>query len=259
MKDLKIYISVDFEGAACVVGEAAKLLGDSRLFDETQRIVTGEANAAVQGCLDAGAAEVIIDDCHDGGICLLHDQLHPEAKILLGSPRPLRFQPLDSSFAGLILLAYHPMAGVTNGVLSHSYSSVGIQRMWLNGREIGEIGFDAALAGERAVPVILVTSCAEGCREAREFLGDVETVVTKWGTSRNAALSLAPAKARDLIRAAARRAADRIRDFKPFRIPPPYELKTEYKLESAIDARRDGQRLDARTYLRRADTLSELI
>jgi len=254
---MKIYIAVDFEGAACVVGQPGKFLSEIPQYAEIQRIVTGEANAAVEGCLEAGASEVIVNDAHDGGVCMLHDEIHPEAKILLGVPRPRRFLGLDASFAGVMLVAYHPMAGVTNGVLSHSYSSAAVQHMWLNGREIGEIGLDGARAGELGVPVILVSSCAEGCREAKEFFGDVETVVTKWGISRNAAISLSPAKAREQIRAAARRACERVGDFQPLRIDPPYEMKTEYKLESHLDGKLGGDRIDPRTYVMRAGSLFE--
>ncbi|MFO7900576.1 MAG: M55 family metallopeptidase [Planctomycetota bacterium] len=258
-EELKVYISVDFEGAACVVGEAGKTLGASGQYEEARRIVTGEANAAVEGCLDAGATDILVNDAHDGGSCMIHDQMHPRARVLLGTPRPRRFLGLDDSFAGVMLLAYHPMAGVTNGVLSHSYSSVGIQHMWLNGRRIGEIGFDAACAGRLGVPAVLVSSCAEGCREAAEFLGDVETVITKWGISRNAAISLSVAEARDRIRAGARRACERVGEFEPFTVDPPLELKTEYKLESAVDGKRGGERVGPRTFVRRSDNIFDLL
>jgi D-amino peptidase len=261
MGEMKIYVSVDFEGAACVVGQPGKTLSElpEWQYREVQRIVTGEANAAVEGCLQGGATDIILDDCHNGGHQLLHDQLHPEAKVLLGSLRPRRFWPLDGSFAGLMLVAYHAMAGTLHGILSHSYSSVDIQHMWLNGNRIGEMGFDAALAGTLGVPTVMVSSDAAGCREAQELLGDVETVITKWGISRNAALSLSVVKAREAITAGARRACERIGDFKPFIVKPPYELKVEYKLESSVDGQRGGERVDERTYLRRSGNLFDLI
>ena len=260
MNKLKIYISVDFEGAACVVGVPGKKLSELGRYEyeEVRRIVTGEANAAVEGCLEGWATDILVNDAHNGGTCMIHDELHPRAKVLLGSPRPRRFLGLDGSYDGVMLIAYHPMAGVTNGVLSHSYSSAGIQHMWLNGRRIGEIGFDAACSGELGVPVVLVTSCREGCREAKDFLGDVETVVTKWGVSRNAAISLSVAEARDQIRAAASRACGRIGEFEPFKVEPPLELKTEYKLESFVDGKGGGERTGPRTFVRRADSIFDV-
>lgn len=202
-----------------------------------QREITAEINSAVEGCLEAGATEIVVDDCHGGGVNLLYDQLHPEVKILLGSPRRRRFEPLDESFDGVLLIAYHPMSMTDAGVLSHSYSSVSIMNMWLNGRRIGEIGFDSALAGSLGVPVILVTSCREGVEEAKEFLGNVETVAVKEGVSRNCALSLHPRKAQELIKEKARQACERIAEFKPFVLEPPYELKVEYKFENYAESR----------------------
>jgi D-amino peptidase len=233
--DRKIYISVDFEGVACVVDFRHAKPSDDPLHKVAQRLVTAEANAAIEGALAGGATEILLNDAHGGGLSMLHEQIHPEAKILLGGTRPRRFPGLDESFGGVMLVGYHAMAGTMNGVLSHSYSSLSIQRMWLNDREVGEIGFDGACAGELGVPVVLVTSCAEGCREAAEFFGDVETVTTKWGVSRTAAISLSPAKSRDLIREAARRACERIGDFAPFRVEPPVTKRVEYKIEDTAD------------------------
>jgi D-amino peptidase len=259
----KIYISVDFEGVACVVDSRHAHSSEDPLHKAAQRLVTGEANAAIEGALAGGATEILLNDAHGGGLSMLHEQIHPEARILLGGTRPRRFPGLDGSFAGVMLVGYHPMAGTTKGVLSHTFSSASIQRMWLNNREIGEMAFDGACAGELGVPVVLVTSCAAGCREAVDFFGDVETVATKEGISRDAAISLSPAKSRERIRAAAQRACERIGDFEPFRVGPPVTKKVEYKLEQTVDAitrKRGGvERLGPRTVQFTADSVFETL
>ena len=257
--DVKIYISVDFEGGACIVGQPEMTLTASRQYEFARRVMTGEANAAAEGAFQGGASQVIIDDNHGSGMNLLYEELDPRARVFLGSPRPRRFQCLDESFAGMFLVGFHPMAGVEGGILSHTYSSVSIQNMWLNGDPIGEMGMTATLAGSLGVPVLLVTSCDEGIREAREFLGDVETVSTKRGFSRNCALSLVPSAARDAIREAARRAVMRRDQIKPHVVPPPYEIKTEYKFESHADRKcPPAERIDPRTTLVRGEDLFEL-
>jgi D-amino peptidase len=257
--DIKVYISVDFEGGACIVGEPEMTLTESKQYEFARRVMTGEANAAAQGAFLAGATEVVIDDNHGSGLNLIHDELDPRAKAFLGTPRPRRFLVLDETFSGIFLVGFHPMAGVERGVLSHSYSSVSIQSMWLNGGRIGEIGMTAALAGSLGVPVLLVTSCEEGVREARSVLGDVETVCTKRGFSRNCALSLSPSTACRMIREAARRAVERRSEITPFTVPPPYEIRTEHKLESHADRLgRRAERIDARTTLVRGENLFDL-
>ncbi|HQD39643.1 MAG TPA: M55 family metallopeptidase, partial [Bacillota bacterium] len=151
--------------------------------------------------------------------------------------------------------------GVKGGVLSHSFSSASIHNMWLNGRLIGEIGLTAAQAGSLGVPVIFVSSCRAGTEEAKEWIEGVETVAVKEGYGRNFALSLHPEDAQEQIRKGVARAVERIREIQPVKIPPPYELRIEYKLESTAEAEvraRGSIRLDSRTVARRSDNIFEV-
>ena len=248
-----------------MVGQAGRTLTASKQYDFARRMVTAEINAAVEGALAAGATDVIVNDCHGGGLNLLYDELHPEVRILLGGPRSRRMLGLDSSHAGVFMIAYHSMAGTDGGVLSHSYSSVGIQNMWLNDVPIGEIGLDAALAGTLGVPVLLVTSDKAGTEEARAILGDtVRTVAVKEGVGRNAAISLHPSKAQALIQQTAEDAVHHAQEMKPLVFEPPYRLQREYKLESYVDQimRRRAPnvtRIDNRTVETVSDDLFALI
>lgn len=267
----KVYISVDFEGAACVIGQpgdqtqplGSGLETNSAIFHQAQRLVTAETNAAIRGALAAGATEIIVEDNHGSGHNLLYEQLHPAAQVILGGPRPRRFCLLDDSFAGLVLLCHHAMAGVQGGILSHSYSSKSVHRMVLNGRPIGEIGFDAAFAGELGVAVILVTADEAGCAEAREFLGaDLPTVATKRGLSRNCALSLSPSRAQALTEAGMRRALQGAARRKPYRVRGPHVLERVFKWESQADtaAQQPGvERIDPYTVRWRGARIGDLM
>jgi D-amino peptidase len=263
--EMKIYVLTDFEGACAVVGQAGMTLTESKQYDFARRMVTAEINAAVEGALAAGAGDIIVNDCHGSGLNLVYDELNPEARILLGGPRPRYMLGLDESFAGVFMIAYHAMAGTDGGVLSHSYSSTGIQNMWLNDVRIGEIGLDAALAGTLGVPVLLVTSDRAGTEEAQAILGTgVRTVAVKEGVGRNAAISLHPSKAQALIREAAEDAVRHAGGMKPLVFDPPYRLRREYKLESYVDGivrRRDPTvtRIDNRTVESVSDDLFALV
>lgn len=263
---MRIYIMADFEGACSVVGEPGVPLGaGSRQYDFAARMVVAEINAAVEGALAGGATDIIVEDAHGGGLNLPYESLHPEARVLLGSGRQRRMPPLGPGFAGLFLIAYHAMAGTENGVLAHSYSSVAIQNMWLNGALVGEIAFDAALAGTFGVPTLLVTSDAAGVAEARAALGpQVRTVAVKEGYGRNCALSLHPAKAQALIRAAAEDAVRHAAEVRPYVVRPPFRVRREYKLESQAEqalsqARVTAVKIDSRTIETVSDDLFELI
>ncbi len=242
------------------MGEPLKTLTEGKQYEFARKVLTGEANAAAQGAFEGGATGVVVDDAHGSGLNLIYDQLDPRVRVLLGVPRPRRFETLDSTFAGIFFIGYHPMAGKEKGVLSHSYSSTAIQNMWLNGRLIGEIGMDGALAGSVGVPVLLVTSCEEGTREAREFLGNIETVAVKQGLSRNCALSLTPSAACEMIRDAAKKAVQSRSRARPFVVPGPYEVMCEYKFESLADRIRPGEeKVGPRTVSRKGDDLFLLI
>ncbi|MHB0874715.1 MAG: M55 family metallopeptidase [Anaerolineae bacterium] len=263
---MRIYIMTDFEGACAVTGVPGEPLTQaSSQYQFARRMVTAEINAAVEGAIAGGATDIIVNDSHGGGLNLIYDELHPEARYVMGVPRPEQMSGLERGFAGVFLVAYHAMAGTENGVLSHSFSSVGIQNMWLNGERIGEIGIAAALAGALDVPVILATSDTAGVAEARALLGEsVRTVAVKQGLGRNCAISLHPAKAQALIRQAAEDAVRHAGDISPLSVRPPYRLRTEYKLESAVDQalgreRAQARRIDSRTIEVVGDDLSRMI
>jgi len=233
---MKIYIMVEFEGGAALVGEPGQTLDASRQAEFARRIMTAEVNAAIEGALAGGATEILVNDWHATGLNLIYDELHPEARVVMGRPRPRRLLGLDDSYKGLFLLGYHAHVGTEGAVMAHTFCPYRVQGIWLNGRQIGEIGIDAALAGLCGVPTVLVTGCDKACTEAENWLGDVVTVTTKIGYGENLAISIHPAKAREQIREAATRAVREVDRFSPLRIPGPYELVAEF--HSTVDAER---------------------
>lgn len=233
---VKVYIVTDLEGVAGVAHPSQVQPGNA-FYEEARRLLTGEVNAAVAGALRGGATEVVVNDGHGGGLNLVLEELHEEAKVVVGAPRPFSLGGLSSDFGCVFLIGYHSRAGAEKGVLSHTMSSESVYRVTLNGVEIGEIGVIAALAGYFGVPVTLVTGDAAAVEEARRLLGEVKYVITKWGLGRQFALSLSPRKARRLIECAAEEAVRMAASAKPFRAEPPYELIVEYTRAEYADAR----------------------
>lgn len=114
---MRMYICTDLEGVACVAGEADKpLFPGSKQYEFARKELTREVNAAIRALKESGVHEIIVEDGHgDGTEVLIYDELLEGVKILLGVPRPRQFPPLDSSFAGVLLIGYHPMAGSERG------------------------------------------------------------------------------------------------------------------------------------------------
>lgn len=256
---MKVYITTDLEGVAGVVLEEQVSPGNP-LYEEARLLLTREVNAAIEGALEGGAKEIIVNDGHNGGFNIVLEELHEEAKLVHGAPRPFALAGLDSSVGVVFLLGYHSRAGTLRGVLDHTMSSQSIQNVYLNGEPIGEIGIEASIAGYYGVPVGLVTGCAKACEEARDLLGNIETAVVKWGFGRSFAMTIAPKKARKFIREASRRAVERAlkKEFKPFVVKPPIELKIEYTLSKyadSIEGKPDVERIGPRTILVRGEDL----
>ena len=265
---MKVYISVDSEGQACVVRDKRGPNGTYGTWQAEliRRQATREAAAAVEGVRDAGADDILVHDCGfirnaggPAGQVLYYEDLPRGVRIALGGVSIA--QAAGSNVAAALLLGGHAMAGVADGVMAHTYSSVSIERVWLNDREIGEIGIQALQLGALDIPVVMVAGDEAGCREAREWLGDIETAVVKRGISTHAAISLHPADACELIRAKAALALQRLKDFTPFSMAPPYELRIECVSEDAARQRAErmgGEMAGPRVLLKRCDSALDL-
>ena len=124
-------------------------------------------------------------------------------------------------------------AGTRNAILDHTYADR-IHEVRLNGRPVGELGINAALAGVSGVPVALVSGDAALAAEAKDLLGeDVTTVVVKEAVSRHAAKSVAPAVACRMIREGALEALKR--PHRPFVLAPPITVEVDFAMTIHAD------------------------
>ncbi len=229
---MKVYILTDSEGEACVTREKdpVNVYGPWQA-EYIRKRATAETTAAVEGAREAGATDILVHDCGfirgvtPGGLILHYDNLPRGIRIAIGGAAMQRV--IDPSFDAAIFLGHHSMAGTEDGVMAHTFSSAEIENMWLNGKKIGEIAVEALQFGIFGVPVVMVSADEAGCREAQEWLGDVEVAPTKKGLGMHQAISLHPADADDLIREKTKAALGRLSDFKPFKIAPPFELQVD--------------------------------
>jgi D-amino peptidase len=226
---MRVYISVDMEGIAGVAHEDQTDPIEPRHageYNRFRRLMTNEANAAVLGALDAGAAAVLVNDSHWLMRNLLAEELHPAAELLSGGPKRLSMvEGVDGGFDAALFIGYHARAGTRHATIDHTYTSR-VYEARLNGQPVGELGLNAAMAGLHGVPVALVSGDQALADEARALLGgDVETVVGKEAVGRFAARSLAPTVACERIRAGA--VAALRRRHKPYTLTPPLRLEVD--------------------------------
>ena len=249
---MRVYLSVDMEGVAGVVHEDQTDPIDPRHageYNRMRRLMTAEANAAVEGALAAGAERVLVNDSHWRMMNILAEELHPSAELMSGNPKALSMvEGVAEGFDAALFVGYHARAGARHAIIDHTYTSR-VHEARLNGRPVGELAINAAMAGVYGVPVALVSGDQALAAEARELLGEaVETVVVKHAVGRFAARSVAPSVACRLIREGARAALGRRHE--PFRLPAPIRLEVDFALTQMADMAElapGSQRLSGRT------------
>ena len=208
---MRIYICADIEGVSGVTHPEQTRPGSSE-YERARLLMTREVNAAIQGALDGGAAEIHVADSHGTYRNLLFDQLHPEARLLSGKPRPggmmAGFTEDHGPWDGIFLLGAHARAGAS-GVLAHTINSQAFALITVNGKAVGETFLNAALAAERNTPVLLVSGDDCLAREASSFLPDAQIITVKQSLSNRSAVHLPLQTVHDALHDAAEMAVGR--------------------------------------------------
>jgi D-amino peptidase len=217
----KVYIATDMEGCSGVASS------EQVASDVGKELMAGDMNACIAGCFAAGATEVVVRDIHGGGRNVDPQAIDRRAKLIQGSTPGKRFKDIEGSVA-IILLGYHAMALTPGGTLAHSYSSASVQGMWLNGREVGEIGVDAAIAAEYHLPVVMVAGDDKTCAEARSWIPGVVTCQTKKGTGPQSADLVPLEEARRLITQKTEEALAKRNEIRPIKITYPATIRWDY-------------------------------
>lgn len=201
---------------------------------ELRQALTAEVNAAVDGFLEGGADEVIVWDGHGGSKTLSALTIHPKAKLVIGT-LPVTMT-LERHYAAVAFIGQHSRAGVRGGIMAHSYSSLGIQNMRVNGKPMGETETRAALAGWFGTPAIMISGDRAAVEELHAIVPEAELAAVKEGLGRYTCETLSSRAALDLIRDTARRAAAKIGAIKPFRIDGPVTVEIEYTTRNSLPA-----------------------
>ncbi|MBL8178949.1 MAG: M55 family metallopeptidase [Bryobacterales bacterium] len=240
-----IFLITDAEG----VGGVCRQEQTEPKDPEMRQLLTGEINAAVDGFLAGGADEVIVWDGHDGSQTLSTLTIHPKARLVMGGLGPSML--MERRFSAVAYLGQHSKANIRGGIMAHSYSSLGIQNMLLNGKPVGEIDVIAAMAGHFATPVILLTGDQAAVNELSEIVPQAEMVAVKEGIGRYTCISMSAKSAQEAIHAAARRSVAKIGVVKPYTVPGPVTLQIEYTTRNSLpvdaESRHGAEVLDDRT------------
>jgi len=235
----------DAEGVAGVCRQDQTDPKDS----EMRQLLTGEINAAVDGFLSGGADEVVVWDGHDGSQTLSALTIHPKAKLLMGAMGP--GMTMERGYVAVAFVGQHGRADSRGGVMAHSYSSLGIQKILMNGKPVGEIETRTALAGWYGVPVIMLSGDQAAASDLRAIVPAAEIAVVKEGMGYYACLSLSATAARELIRERARLSMTKLAQIPPYKIEGPVTIEVEHSTRSTpapdVPLAPGSEMVDART------------
>ncbi len=209
---MKIAVMTDLEGVSGVVSFEDQAEATGKYYEQAQRLLTGEVNAAIEAMVAEGVCDIVVIDGHGaGGICF--EDLHPTGRLYHG--RPFAFnvfqQEYLATFDATIMIGQHAMAGVERGNLNHTQCSKSIEYYKLNGKPIGEIAQWALCAGAYNVPMIFLSGDEAACAEAQDLIPNIVTAAVKTGLSRTAAISCSIAESHRRIREGLKHALERHR------------------------------------------------
>lgn len=225
----KLFISVDMEGITGVV-QPAQLGPAGFEYSQAREWATGEVKAAIDAARAAGVTEFVVCDSHGNAQNLLIDKLPDDVRVVRGFPRPLEMmQGIDSSFDGVLLVGYHASEWNVDAVRSHTISSAKLLGIKLNGSYVMEAVFNAAIAGHFGVPVLFVSGDRVAVTELQKTLPQVEGVVVKEPLGFHSAMTVTPARGRQLIGEGVARALAKAGKAAPYKLKAPIELEVGFK------------------------------
>lgn len=269
---MHLLVITDLEGVCGVDSFSQTRTGREQRKGPAMDQLAREVNACIEGIHSTEPkATVDVWDGHGSGG--LRESDVGDARYLEGG-RP--YFEMDG-YDAMLFVGQHAMAGSPHAPLCHTYSSLSIDYYKLNGTFVGEFACRALLAGLQGVPTIFLSGDDKATLEARQFVPEIETVVTKYGRGRESARHRDRDEVRMEIRDGVATAMNRIEEIPPYTgLEPPYTLEIRFLspsivskidrvggwvrkyapfLGNALPIATGVTRVDSRTIRVRADTL----
>lgn len=228
-RKLKVHISVDMEGIAGVV--TGEQLGPAGFeYGRFREFMTKEALAAVTAAKAAGATEIVVADAHGNGQNLLIEQFPGDVRIIRSWPRRLGMVAgIDEQVDAAIFIGYHAGTNNATGVRAHTFSSATLTRVALNGVNVTEGSWNAAIAGHYNVPVVMMSGDDAAIAEVRKAIGNIEAAETKRTLGFHSANTITPQAATELITQKVRAGLGRLSELTPMKVSGPIVVEVSFK------------------------------
>lgn len=190
--------------------------------DFGREMLMNDLCAVLRG-IEAAGGEAVVYDMHTDGRNV--DVTRISAPVVMGKPiLGDNYRGVGNGFDGLFLVGLHTMQH-TGHLLAHSYLRE-YDAIYLNGLLVGEIGIEAALAGEQGIPLKFISGDDMGCKEGETLIEGLVSCAVKKSLGDAEAVCLSPSVTAKMLEAKAKEAAEA--DIKPFLVDAPYEIKIVY-------------------------------
>lgn len=248
MTDFELFISGDIEGVSGFVDWKQEDEEPERVF----RAMTEDINAAIRGVLSEREADILVNDSHRGKRNIILEELHPEATLIRGGPRPhgMISGAEDGANIGFQIGA-HTRPGF-GGVLEHVFSSATMSEVRLNGQPVGEVELNSMGMEYFGVPTALVTGDDRLKDELAEVLPETKYVVTKESHGMRSAACRHPEDVREEIEAKAAAAVAELENGYTFNLGVDGDIQATVRYHQADTAEKAAlwpavERIDSRT------------
>jgi D-amino peptidase len=223
-----VFISADIEGVAGIATTLQTMDG-SHQYQEGRELMTDEVNAAISGAFEGGATDVVVCDSHATMQNLIPSRLDERATLVRGAMRDsLQMEGLDDTFQAVFITGTHARAGTSDAVLDHTWNSMTVYNLRINGRTMNEAELNALVAGRYKVPVTLVTGDEATLAQTRESLPKTLMVSVKSARGRGVVSSLQPSEACRRIRKAAAESVRMRAQIPPVAVPSRLVMEIDY-------------------------------
>ncbi len=229
---MNVYISVDIEGISGVVHADMMMPGQPE-YERGRKLMVGDANAAIEGAVQAGATRIVVADGHGPMRNIKIEDLHPAAHLVTGTADARDHCQLEAADSGpfdaALFIGYHSMAKTPKAIHPHTIAGAVVYELRVNGKPHGETGLNALVLASLGIPTVMLTGDATTCAEAKSFLGEsLEVVAVKEASGRNSALCRPPAATTIEITAAAKRALSAIGSITPYSLDGPAVIEVDF-------------------------------
>jgi D-amino peptidase len=222
-----VFITVDMEGTSGLE-RLEEIFRGLPGFDRFRGLMAGDANAAIQGAIDAGADEIVVSDSH-GYMCNIHpDDLLPGVQLKRGQLRRrwCQMKGFESDFDAVLQIGFHAKAGNPDAIISHTWIT-GFLDVRVNGMSVPEPSLNGLLAGAFGVPVVMLSGDDHVIREARPVLGDIHYAQVKTSTGYYSGIHLPLEESRRLLRETARDAVSGAGGIRPLTCELPVTIEVD--------------------------------